>query len=84
MKIASELYRGAVCRLGSGQQDNLLVKGLARVRRWRQLAYERRLLASLDGRMLRDIGVSRTEAEHESARPFWDDKGVAQRPERRS
>lgn len=39
--------------------------------RWRRLAYERRLLASLDDRMLRDIGVSRSDAEAESGKPFW-------------
>jgi uncharacterized protein YjiS (DUF1127 family) len=31
----------------------------------------RRLLAELDDRMLRDIGVSRDEAEYESNKPFW-------------
>lgn len=39
--------------------------------RWHRLAYERRLLASLDDRMLRDIGVTRSDAETESRKPFW-------------
>lgn len=42
-----------------------------RLIRWRRLSYERRLLASLDDRMLRDIGVSRSDADEESRKPFW-------------
>lgn len=42
-----------------------------RIARWHRLAYERRLLASLDDRMLRDIGVTRLDAEAESSKPFW-------------
>ena len=44
---------------------------LGRVARWHRLAYERRLLASMDDRMLRDIGVNRIDAERESRKPFW-------------
>lgn len=44
-------------------------------RRWATVARERRLLAALDARMLRDIGRSRAEAEREAARPFWDAGG---------
>jgi uncharacterized protein YjiS (DUF1127 family) len=35
--------------------------------RWRQ----RRLLAQLDERMLRDIGISRSQALAEADKPFW-------------
>lgn len=38
---------------------------------WREMARQRRQLAELDDRMLADIGVSRSEARHESAKPFW-------------
>jgi uncharacterized protein YjiS (DUF1127 family) len=31
-----------------------------------------RRLMQLDGRALRDIGLSRAEAEREWSRPFWD------------
>lgn len=37
-----------------------------------QVADERRRLASLDDRLLRDIGISRGDAEGEASRPFWD------------
>lgn len=49
---------------------------IRRIQRWHRLSYERRLLASLDQHQLRDIGISRAEAQRESARPFWDDAGV--------
>ena len=38
---------------------------------WQQRGRERRHLASLDERMLRDLGVSRSDATRESAKPFW-------------
>jgi uncharacterized protein YjiS (DUF1127 family) len=90
MKGVLEQSKGAVGQVG--QVGQLGFKGfrraagklLAVLRRWQQLSYERRLLATLDSRMLRDIGVSRAEAERESARPFWDEKGVKQRHIRHS
>jgi uncharacterized protein YjiS (DUF1127 family) len=42
---------------------------------WLQAAHERRrqrrALADLDDRSLRDIGLSRHQAEREAAKPFW-------------
>lgn len=38
---------------------------------WRQRAEQRRQLALLDDRMLRDIGISRAAAEKEARKPFW-------------
>jgi uncharacterized protein YjiS (DUF1127 family) len=35
---------------------------------WRQ----RRILQTLDQRMLHDIGISAADVEHEVRRPFWD------------
>ncbi len=43
------------------------------LRRWWQLAEQRRQLAMLDESALKDIGLSRADALQESARPFWDD-----------
>ncbi len=49
-------------------------KGLwQRVRRWRQLAWERRQLAAMSDDMLKDIGMSRADVSGEVERPFWDD-----------
>ena len=42
---------------------------------WLQAAHERRCqrqaLAELDNHALRDIGLSRHQAEREAAKPFW-------------
>ncbi|MCW8848055.1 MAG: DUF1127 domain-containing protein [Sedimenticola sp.] len=38
---------------------------------WHERYRQRRALISLDDRMLKDIGISRCEAEHESEKPFW-------------
>jgi uncharacterized protein YjiS (DUF1127 family) len=57
---------GRVSRLCSG-----LVRWLARVSAWRKRRRSRRLLASMDDRSLRDIGIDRTKVEDESTVPFW-------------
>jgi len=38
---------------------------------WLERVQDRRRLAELDDHLLRDIGISRAEAEHAAARPFW-------------
>ena len=38
---------------------------------WLERRSSRRALADLDERLLRDIGLSRSEAVAESAMPFW-------------
>jgi uncharacterized protein YjiS (DUF1127 family) len=43
------------------------------LRRWQQLAAERRQLASLSDAALKDLGISRADVYQESERPFWDD-----------
>jgi uncharacterized protein YjiS (DUF1127 family) len=44
----------------------------ARVALWSALARERRSLARLDARLLRDIGIDAGAAAREAERPFWD------------
>jgi uncharacterized protein YjiS (DUF1127 family) len=41
------------------------------VRTWYQRSCQRRALAELDDRMLRDIGVTRSQAQREAAKLFW-------------
>jgi uncharacterized protein YjiS (DUF1127 family) len=41
------------------------------IKRWRRRSHERRALAAMDGRALRDIGISRWEARCEVEKPFW-------------
>jgi uncharacterized protein YjiS (DUF1127 family) len=38
---------------------------------WSERARQRRELASLDEKLLRDIGISRADAIGEAAKPFW-------------
>ena len=44
-----------------------------RVRHWKALHDQRRQLAALSDAALKDIGLSRLDAEQEARRPFWDD-----------
>jgi uncharacterized protein YjiS (DUF1127 family) len=46
------------------------LKELVRARRHRRQA---RLLASVDGRMLADIGITRADVRDAFSEPFWDD-----------
>lgn len=39
---------------------------------WMEVARQRQHLASLDNRMLSDIGFSSADVEREIDRPFWD------------
>lgn len=43
-----------------------------RVSRWVEISKQRRALAGMSDRQLKDIGLTRFEAEQEAARPFWD------------
>ena len=38
---------------------------------WLERSNQLRALAELDDRMLRDIGVTRSQVQHEIAKPFW-------------
>ncbi len=48
------------------------IKG--KLRRWAEVYRGRRELRQLSDHMLKDIGLSRADAEGEAARPFWDDR----------
>jgi uncharacterized protein YjiS (DUF1127 family) len=64
---ALDSLRGAAAALGA------VATGLLRRRAlWGALRAERRELARLDARLLRDIGVGEGDAAREAARPFWD------------
>jgi uncharacterized protein YjiS (DUF1127 family) len=64
---------------GSSLIDSALVRAfalrraaLARFSEWQQRSAGRRELMSLTERDLRDIGISRSEAEAEANKPFWE------------
>lgn len=49
----------------------LVDRTAARLADWQHRAVGRRQLMGLDDRQLRDIGISRYDAEHEYRKPFW-------------
>lgn len=49
----------------------LISRTWSTIARMRQRRRERRQLAELDDRLLRDIGVERTDALREARKPFW-------------
>lgn len=60
----------AVLAFGSGSFFTDL--NASRVFKAFKIASERHKLADLDEHMLRDIGITRNEADAEAARPIWD------------
>jgi uncharacterized protein YjiS (DUF1127 family) len=57
-----DLYHSA--RLG-------LRHGLNTLRLWRERAHGRQQLRTFDDHLLRDIGITRLQAEAEAQKPFW-------------
>lgn len=56
-------YGGAIRRASVRTADMLLA--------WLERTRQRRLLVTLDDRMLDDIGLSRSDVLRESDKPFW-------------
>ena len=50
---------------------DLLCAALGWCRTWARRVRERRDLANLDHRMLRDIGATRGDVSRECSKPFW-------------
>lgn len=48
-----------------------LARGLDLFQRWEERRRERRHLARLDDRLLRDIGLSAADVQSEIDKPFW-------------
>jgi len=49
---------------------------LTTLQRWRETSRGRRELRQLSDDILKDIGVSRADAERVAARPFWEERPV--------
>ncbi len=47
-------------------------KVLAKIQFWREISRQRKQLSKMSDYLLKDIGISRTEADREAKRPFWD------------
>jgi len=57
--------------LGPADSRRLLPNLLSRFLAWRERARGRHLLLQLDDRMLRDVGLSRSDVDRECAKHFW-------------
>ena len=82
LKTRAELSRGTSCypdRIPQETQSQASLHRLsgflsgvrAALREWRRRRNGRLELARLDERMLRDIGLTRFDAEYEINKPFW-------------
>jgi uncharacterized protein YjiS (DUF1127 family) len=49
----------------------VLLRAVDAVLFWHERLKSRRMLASLDDRMLRDVGLDQATAQREADRPFW-------------
>ena len=48
-----------------------LLRAVDAVLGWHERVKSRRVLAALDDRMLRDVGIDQATARREAERPFW-------------
>lgn len=79
--IAAALPQGKSRSL-SQSLVRLLGRAWKQVKRWNELAEQRRMLASMPDAALKDLGLSRADLEQEVARPFWDDPLNGDNPRR--
>ena len=56
---------------GPAASRRLLPDLLSRFLGWRERTRSRHLLLQLDDRMLRDVGLSRSDVDRECAKHFW-------------
>ena len=67
---STEYLTGVSTRPTTSWRD-IARQALPLVSLWRERARQRQTLASLDERLLRDIGVTRYDAAQECNKPFW-------------
>ena len=68
MTLAQHVCHG---RAQAAPSHRLLSDFTALLRKWQERARGRAELAALDDRQLRDIGLTRCDANRESDKPFW-------------
>jgi len=64
------LAKAGACR-ERFQLSTLLDSVFCTLLEWQERARQRRHLARLDDRLLKDVGLGRAEAEAEYRKPFW-------------
>jgi uncharacterized protein YjiS (DUF1127 family) len=55
----------------TGVLHHVLVRMASAVSEWRRRSRDRRELAAMSDRSLRDIGLTRYDATYEASKPFW-------------
>jgi uncharacterized protein YjiS (DUF1127 family) len=65
--MRTALFAGAIFEVAASYVLYLAMLVLA----WQERVRERRALNALDDRLLRDIGISRADADRELRKPFW-------------
>jgi uncharacterized protein YjiS (DUF1127 family) len=63
--------RIARARRSAHPEGNAAARLFGALREWRRRSKSRAQLATLDDRMLADIGISRADAEFLANKPFW-------------
>lgn len=58
-------------RFTSAARNSFAARLLGRLLLWQARAQERQVLASLDDRQLKDIGLDRGQVRAEADKPFW-------------
>jgi uncharacterized protein YjiS (DUF1127 family) len=69
--MSTDLSRGLPQLMVRPHGTRWIRRAVDAVLTWHQRARERRQLMELSDHMLRDIGISRSEAIGESEKPFW-------------
>jgi uncharacterized protein YjiS (DUF1127 family) len=67
---------GWSARRSFGWDLRLASRSLATMLDWYEVARQRRALRPMSDEMLKDIGISRTDAMREAGRRFWDTDGA--------
>jgi uncharacterized protein YjiS (DUF1127 family) len=55
----------------TGALRHVLARAASEMREWRRRSRDRRALAAMSDRSLRDIGLTRYDADWEASKPFW-------------
>ena len=63
--------RNARARRSAHSAGNAIPRLFGALREWQRRSKGRAQLATLDDRMLKDIGISRADAEFLANKPFW-------------
>ncbi len=73
MQTKATTYRARPAGLDQGwhRAGRILTGGWDILLAWQERAAQRRQLAAMSDRMLRDIGLSRADVAREFAKPFW-------------